>query len=157
MVKLTSYLNLQTLITYTPVIILAPWCVWCTFNISSTIMFQVLSCLIYFRYIVTLDSYFPTTMAPNGSEFSHRVWILFFIFYFLVLSFQISTESYCIVLMYIYIILLRNTKSQKVIAGMIRQWFWYKYFACTFRLYYKCSEKNDRLPILYSCILALSS
>ena len=79
----------------------------------------------------------PHTMAPNGSEFSHRVWISFCIFYFLVLSFRIFTGSYCIVFMYIYIILLRNTKgksSWKIIAGMIRQWFWCKYFACTFIL-----------------------
>ena len=66
-VKQTSYLNLQTLITYTPVIILAPWCVWCTFNILSTRLFQVLSHLTYFRHIVTLDSYFPTMSQSTGT------------------------------------------------------------------------------------------
>ena len=66
-VKQTSYLNWQTLITYTPVIILAPWCVWCTFNISSAILFQVLSHLTYFSHIVTLNSYFPTMLQSTGT------------------------------------------------------------------------------------------
>ena len=67
MVKRTSYLNLQTLITYTPVIILAPWCVWCSCNILSTILFQVLSHLTYFSHIVTLNSYFPTMSQSTGT------------------------------------------------------------------------------------------
>ena len=91
-------------------------------------------------------------MAPNGSEFPHRVWISFFKFYFLALSLRKFTESYCIVPMYVYTNLLRNTKgrsSRKWIAGMITQWFWCKYFAHIFILYSKLSKKMDRLHILY--------
>ena len=92
------------------------------------------------------------TMAPNGSEFSHRVWISFFKFYYLALSLRKFTESYCIVPMYVFTNLLRNKKSRsswKWIAGMITQWFWCKYFAHIFILYSKLSKKMDRLHILY--------
>ena len=91
-------------------------------------------------------------MAPNGSEFSHRVWISFFLFYFLALSFRNFTGSHHIVPMYVCTIFLRNTNSRsswKRKAGMISQWFWCKYFAHIFILYSKCSKKIYRLPILY--------
>ena len=91
-------------------------------------------------------------MAPNGSEFSHSVWIPFFIFFLLALSLRKFTGSYCIVFTHVYIILLRNTQSRssrKIIAGLISWWFWCKYFAQDFILYSNCSKKIYRLPILY--------
>ena len=92
------------------------------------------------------------TMAPNGSEFSHRVWIPFFIFYPLVLSLRNFSGSHRIVLMYMYTNLLRNAKSRsnwKTIAGVISQWFWCNYFSHNFILYSEGSEKKDSTPILY--------
>ena len=62
-------------------------------------------------------------MASNGSEFPQSLNFIFHI--------------------------LSSWSSQKIIARMIRQWFWCKYFACTFILYFKCSRKNYRLPTLY--------
>ena len=102
------------------------------------------------KYINSRNSSY--TIAPNGSEFSHRVWISFFLFYFLALSFRNFTGSHHIVPMYICTIFLRNTKSRsswKRKARMISQWFWCKYFAHIFILYSKCSKKIYRLPILY--------
>ena len=102
--------------------------------------------------MVTIGNINYYTIAPNGSEFSHRVWISFFLFYFLALSFRNFMGSHHIIPMYIYIILLRNTNSRnswKIIAGMISQWFWCKYFAHIFILYSKCSKKIYRLPRLY--------
>jgi hypothetical protein len=90
-------------------------------------------------------------MAPYGSEFSRGVWISIFIFYFLALSLRNFTVFYRIVLMYVYVILLRNTASRsnwKRVAGVITQWFWCKYFAHSFILHSECSKKNYRLPIL---------
>jgi hypothetical protein len=107
-------------------------------------------------------TFFRHTITPNGSELSHRVWISFFLFYFLGLSFQNVLGSHCIVSMYVYMILLRNTKgrnSWNFIARVISQWFWCKYFAHTFMLNSKCSKKIFRLPILYikhSCLLTSS-
>ena len=93
-----------------------------------------------------------STMAPNGSEFSHRVWISFFIFYSLALSLRNFSGSHCILLMYIDINLLRNrkcTSNWKAIAGVISQWFWCNYLAYNFILYSKSSEKKWKLPVLY--------
>jgi hypothetical protein len=80
------------------------------------------------------------------------VWISIFLFYVLALSLRNFTGFNHIVLVYIQIILLRNTKSRsnrKIVARMINQWFWCKYFAHNFFiLHSECSEKNYRLPIL---------
>jgi hypothetical protein len=96
-------------------------------------------------------------MAPNGSEFSHRVWISNFSFFPLALSLRNFTGSNWIVPMYVYTILLRNTRSRsswKTIAGVISWWFWSKHFAHNFILYSKCSKKIHRPPILYLNTLA---
>ena len=82
------------------------------------------------------------TIAPNGSEFSHRAWISIFLFYVLVLSLQKFTASRRIVPMHANI--LRNTKgrsSRKIIAGVISQWFWCKK---VFRSYYWYPEREIR-------------
>ena len=92
------------------------------------------------------------TMAPAGSEFSRCVWISIFTFYFLAQYLRSFTGSYCIVLMYVYIISISNTASTsnwKGVAGVITQWFWCKYFAHNFILHSEYSKKNYRLPILY--------
>ena len=80
----------------------------------------------------------------------------------LALSLRNFMGSHCIVLMYVYTILLRNTKgrsSWKVIAGVMSQWFWCKYFAHIFILCSKFSNKKP--PATYtvpkhSCIPTLS-
>jgi len=90
-------------------------------------------------------------MVPHRSEFSHGVWISIFLFYCLVLSFRSFTEFQYIVPMHVHMILLRNTKCRscrEIVAGVINQWFWCKYFAHNFILHSKCSEKILRLPIL---------
>ena len=76
--------------------------------------------------------------SPIESEF------LFPYFIFLVLSLRKFTGSYCIVFTHVYINLLRNTRSRssrKWFAGKISQWFWCKYFAHNFILYFNCSKK----------------
>ena len=86
------------------------------------------------------------TIAPNGSEFSHRVWISIFLFFLFALSLQKFTGSHCIVPMHVYLNLLTNTRSRsstrKTTAGVISQWFWCKYRAHNFILYSKSSKKN---------------
>ena len=85
--------------------------------------------------------------APNESEFSHRVWISFFLFYSLVLSLKKFMGLYCLVLMHVFIIL-RNTKSRssrKREAWMISQWFWCKHFAHIFIL----AQKNTGYTAAY--------
>ena len=79
----------------------------------------------------------------------------------LALSLRNFMGPHCIVLMYVYTILLRNTKgrSRKIIAGVISQWFWCKYFAHIFILCLNISNKKP--PATYtvpkhSCIPALS-
>ena len=93
-----------------------------------------------------------TTMAPNGSEFSHSVWIWIFTFYFLALSLRNFSGSHHIVLSYVDMNLLRYTKSRsswKQIAGVISQWFWCRYFAHNFILHSTCSKKKFGLLTLY--------
>ena len=102
------------------------------------------------------------TIAPNGSKFSHRVWISFFLFYPLGLSLQKFMGLYCLVPMYVYTILLRKTKSRsnrKREARIISQWFWCKYFAHIFILYSKCLKKKQATYTIpkHSCILTSSS
>ena len=93
-----------------------------------------------------------SSFAISWCEFSHRVWIPFFIFYPLALSLRNFSGSHCTVLMYMYTNLLRNTKSRsdwKTIAGVISQWFWCNYFSHNFILYSEGSKKKDSTPILY--------
>ena len=88
-----------------------------------------------------------------GSEFSQGVWISFFIFYSLALSLRKLTGIYCVLIIYAYMILLRNIKSRsnwKMVAGVISQWFWWIYFAHNFILYAESSKKNYKLPIQIS-------
>jgi hypothetical protein len=63
------------------------------------------------KHTVTWLRVLFSTIAHNGSEFSHIVWISIFLFYY-ALSLRNFTGTHCIVLMYVYIILLRNTKSR---------------------------------------------
>ena len=100
----------------------------------------------------SLTVYNRGTMAPNGSEFSQGVWISIFLFYVLALCLRNFTGFYCIVLMYVYLILLRNTRCRnnwKTIAEVISLWFWCKYFTHNSILNSESSKKIYRLPILY--------
>ena len=80
-----------------------------------------------YHLLVGSESLFHTiTIAANGSEFSHKVWISIFLFYVPPLSLRNLTGSHRIVPIHVYIILLRNTKcrsSLKIIAGVISRWF----------------------------------
>ena len=65
-VKLTSYLNLQTLSTYIPSHYFSPLMCLVYLQYFKCDIVPALSCLTYFRHIITLDSYFPTMSQSTG-------------------------------------------------------------------------------------------